>query len=52
LHSLLYFFHFTGITLLPRAKKKDALSQWILTLEQDYAERILPVDTETARVSQ
>ena len=26
------------------------MSEWLLTLEQDYAERILPVDTETARV--
>jgi len=38
-----------GITLLPRGKKKDALSGWLLALEQDYAERILPVDAETAR---
>jgi predicted nucleic acid-binding protein len=39
-----------GIALLPGGKKKDALSEWLLALEQDYAERILPVDAETARV--
>jgi len=39
-----------GITLLPAGRKKDALSEWLLVLEQDYAERILPVDAETARV--
>ena len=39
-----------GIALLPGGKKKDALSEWLLALEQDYAERILPVDAETAQV--
>ena len=39
-----------GIALLSGGKKKDALSEWLLALEQDYAERILPVDAETARV--
>lgn len=39
-----------GIALLPAGKRKDALSEWLLTLEQDYAERILPVDAEIARI--
>ncbi len=39
-----------GIALLSGGKKKDALSEWLLALEQDYAERILPVDAETARI--
>ena len=39
-----------GITLLPAGRKQAALSEWLLVLEQDYAEMILPVDAETARV--
>ncbi len=38
-----------GIALLPTGKRKDLLRDWLLTLERDYAERILPVDGETAR---
>ena len=38
-----------GIALLPVGKGKNLLRDWLLTLERDYAERILPVDGETAR---
>ena len=39
-----------GIALLPAGRKRGALSAWLVTLEQDYAERILPVDVETAGI--
>lgn len=39
-----------GIALLPDGKRKKALGEWLLTLEQEYAARVLPVDTETARI--
>ena len=39
-----------GIALLPGGKRKRLLGNWLLTLERDYAERILPVDGETARI--
>ncbi len=39
-----------GIALLRSGKRKQLLRNWLLTLERDYAERILPVDGETARV--
>jgi len=39
-----------GVALLARGMKKEALREWLLALEQDYAERILPVDAETARI--
>jgi len=39
-----------GIALLPAGKRREALSEWLLTLEQEYAARVLPVDTETARI--
>ena len=38
-----------GIALLPGGKRKQLLRNWLLTLERDYAARILPVDGETAR---
>ena len=39
-----------GIALLATGKKKRQLSEWLLSLEQDYSERLLPVDPETARI--
>jgi predicted nucleic acid-binding protein len=39
-----------GIALLPTGKKKRELSSWLLSIEQDYGDRILPVDTEVARI--
>ena len=39
-----------GITLLDAGKKKEALSDWLLALEQESSGRILPIDTETARI--
>ena len=39
-----------GISLLEAGPRRDSLLHWLLTLEQSYAERILPVDTETARI--
>ena len=39
-----------GIAMLRGGNKKDALVRWLQTLEQDYSHRILPVDTEIARI--
>lgn len=39
-----------GIGMLDAGKRKDQLSRWLLSLEQEYADRILPVDTETSRI--
>ena len=39
-----------GIALLARGKRKQLLRNWLLTLERDYAERILPIGGETARI--
>lgn len=39
-----------GIALLPSGKKKSGYASGLLTLEQDYAERILPIDVEAARI--
>jgi toxin FitB len=39
-----------GIALLPTGARKRDLSAWLLGLEQRFAEAILPVDTEAARV--
>ena len=39
-----------GIALLDESKRKRALRDWLETLEQQYGERILPVDLETVRV--
>lgn len=40
----------TGIALLEPGAEKDRLAAFLLDLEQDFGERILPVDTETARI--
>jgi len=39
-----------GIALLPAGKKQDRYAATLLLLEQDYENRILPVDTDTARI--
>lgn len=39
-----------GIELLEEGRRKRALRRWFLALERDYAERVLPVDLETAHV--
>ena len=39
-----------GVTRLRAGKKKTLLRAWLLTLEQDYGKRILPVDADTARI--
>ena len=39
-----------GIALLDESKRKRSLRDWLETLEQQYGERILPVDLETVRI--
>ncbi len=39
-----------GIELLAAGERKRTLRRWLETLEQDYADRILSIDTETARI--
>ncbi len=39
-----------GVSRLRAGKKKSLLRGWILTLEHEYGERILPVDADTARI--
>ncbi len=39
-----------GIALLPASARKSALQAWLRTLERDYADRILPIDAEVARL--
>ena len=39
-----------GVSLLSEGRKKRELSTWLIGLEQQFADRILPVDHETARV--
>lgn len=39
-----------GIALLAAGKKKQALSQWFDNLETQFSNRVLPVETETARM--
>ena len=38
-----------GIALLAEGRRKQALSSWLLGLEQRFAEQILPLDLEVAR---
>lgn len=40
-----------GIAVLAAGKKKEVFGKWLLALEQEYADRILPVDADTARIS-
>lgn len=39
-----------GIALLAAGKKKRSLSSWLVALEGQFAERILGLDVETARI--
>ena len=39
-----------GISSLARGRRKDSLERWLRSLEDDYADRILPVDIETTRI--
>jgi len=39
-----------GISVLDAGQRKDGLDRWLLSLEQEYTDRILPVDVETARI--
>ena len=39
-----------GIALLATGKKKKALATWLVGLEAQFADRILPLDVETARI--
>lgn len=39
-----------GIALLPESYKKRDLSAWLSHIESAYAERVLPVDAETASI--
>ncbi len=39
-----------GASLLPTSKKRNAIENWLLKLERDYASRILPIDAELAHV--
>jgi predicted nucleic acid-binding protein len=39
-----------GISLLPQGSKKRHLSRWLAGLENHYAERVLPLDVEAARI--
>lgn len=39
-----------GIALLAPGPKKKRLTKWLAGLENHYAERVLPLDVETARI--
>ena len=39
-----------GVALLPSGKRKDGYTSALLQLEQDYDTRILPIDTDAARI--
>jgi len=39
-----------GIALLAAGKKKKALATWLIGLEGHFADKILPLDLETARI--
>jgi toxin FitB len=39
-----------GIAMLPAGRKKRSLEAWLTGLEGPFADRILPVDHETARL--
>ena len=39
-----------GVALLPDGRKKRALSSWLTALGSQFADRILPVDAETAHL--
>lgn len=39
-----------GVALLPESRRKRDLSAWFTKIEHVYAERILPIDSETAAI--
>jgi len=39
-----------GTALLPLGKKKQALQHWVQGLEQNYSDRILPIDIEICTI--
>jgi predicted nucleic acid-binding protein len=39
-----------GIGLLAPGKKKEGLQRWVQGIEQNYADRMLPIDGETSRI--
>ena len=39
-----------GIGLLEASRKKIALQGWLQRLEQEYADRLLPIDLETSHI--
>jgi predicted nucleic acid-binding protein len=39
-----------GVALLAAGKKKKALGSWLVGLESQFGDRILPIDVETARI--
>ena len=39
-----------GIALLNESRRKRELQSWLQALERDYADRVLPVDRETAYI--
>lgn len=39
-----------GVELLADGKRKRELQAWLIELERDYADRVLPVDLETAHI--
>lgn len=39
-----------GVDLLPEGKRKTDLRKWLVGLEQNYENRILPITTETTKL--
>lgn len=39
-----------GVRRMPEGERKGELLRWLLKLETDYGDRILPFDRETARI--
>lgn len=39
-----------GIELLADGKRKRALQSWLIELERDYADRVLPIDLEATHI--
>ena len=39
-----------GIALLAPGQKKEGLQRWVQGIEQNYADRMLPIDGETSRI--
>ncbi len=39
-----------GIALLNQTKRRNSLLNWLVSLQSEYADRILDVDTDTAKI--